>query len=171
MRHPLAASLVLAVALPFSPPARPSESASTPVLDPVRTLAPVVAWAAAGSPTLSRMLEAVATLEGSHLSVSQRLQPNSSMRAHSTLVVRRDDGFRVDGSLLLPPARSRAEIAALLAHEIAHVLALAGVIERQADDPRDERLARSFEDAVRRELQGRKNGARRPMTRIEEPPR
>jgi hypothetical protein len=98
------------------------------------------------------MLDAVSTLEGSHLTVVQRLQPNSFMRAHSTFRIRRDGGFRVDGSVFLPPAQSRSEIAALLAHELAHVLAVAGIVERDPSDPSDESLARSFEDAVRGEL-------------------
>ena len=144
----------MAVTITFSPPVRSAENATKPVLQPTNTLIPVVAWAASNSPTLRRMLDAVSTLEGSHLTVVQRLQPNSFMRAHSTLVIRRDGGFRVDGSVFLPPAQSRSEIATLLAHELAHALALAGIVDRDSSDPSDENLARSFEDAVRSELRG-----------------
>ena len=154
MRYPFVPVLVMAVTIVFTPPARSADNAAMPVLQPTNRLIPVITWAAASSPTLRRMLDAVSTLEGSHLTVVQRLQPNSFMRAHSTLAIRRDGGFRVDGSVFLPPARSRAEIAALLAHELAHVLAAAGFVDRDSSDPSDENLARSFEDAVRSELRG-----------------
>jgi hypothetical protein len=158
----------MAVTITFSPPAWSAENPAMPVLQPTKILIPVVDWAAASSPTLRRMLDAVSTLEGSHLTILQRLQPNSSMRAHSTFLIRRDGGFRVDGSVFLPPAQSRSEIAALLAHELAHALALAGIVDRDSGDPSDENLARSFEDAVRSELRGGRSTAfagRSPFSR------
>src|SRR5882672_4433993 len=132
MRYLIAPSLIMALSITLSPAA--------PVLEPGKTLVPVVEWAGANSPTLSLMLDAVSTLDGSHLFVLQRLQPSSLMRAHSNLVIRRDGRFRVDGSVFLPPARPRSEIAALLAHEIAHVLAFAGLLNRDPDDLQDENL-------------------------------
>src|SRR5258706_2360388 len=154
MRYPFAPSLVMAVTITFSPPVRSADNAARPVLQATNTLIPVVASAAANSPTLRRMLDAVSTLEGSHLTVVQRLQPNSFMRAHSTLSFSHEGSFRVEGDVVLTPAVSHAEIAALLAHELAHLLAMAGAVARQDGDPRDELLARSFESAVRRELKG-----------------
>jgi hypothetical protein len=155
MRRPHAPLAVLFVFLTGSvaavTPQTPSGADRTPVLDPVRGLAPVFSWAYDRSVTLRGLLDAVERLEGSHLSVSQRPQP-SSIRAHTDLTVLRGPEFRVDGRVMLPPALSRAEAGALLAHEIAHVLAIAGVIPHRPHDPRDEALARDFEDAVRREL-------------------
>lgn len=147
MRRPHASLAVLFVFLTGSVAAR------TPVLEPVKGLAPVLSWARDRSVTLRGLLDAVEGLEGSHLSVSQRPQP-SSMRAHTDLTVHREPEFRVDGSVMLPPALSRAEAGALLAHELAHVLVIAGLIPHRPHDPRDETLAREFEDEVRRELRG-----------------
>ncbi len=157
MRRPHAPLAVLFVFLTGSvaagtPPA-PSDANRTQVLEPVRGLAPVLSWAYDRSVTLRGLLDAVEMLEGSHLSVSQRPQP-SSIRAHTDLTVRRGPEIRVDGSVMLPPALSRAEAGALLAHEIAHVLAIAGLIPHRPHDPHDEALAHEFEDAVRRELRG-----------------
>jgi hypothetical protein len=157
MRRPHARLAVVFVFLTGSvaagtPPA-PSDANRTPVLEPVRGLAPVLSWAYDRSVTLRELLDAVGKLEGSHLSVSQRPQP-SSIRAHTDLTVRRGPEIRVDGSVMLPPALSRAEAGALLAHEITHVLAIAGLIPHRPHDPRDEALAHEFEDAVRRELRG-----------------
>jgi hypothetical protein len=152
MRCPSAPLVVLFVFLTGSVAAgAPNTPSEAPVLEPVRSLAPVLSWAYDRSVTLRGLLDAVERLEGSHLSVSQRPQP-SSIRAHTDLTVLRGPEFRVDGRVMLPPALSRAEAGALLAHEIAHVLAIAGLIPHRPHDPRDEALARDFEDAVRREL-------------------
>src|SRR5262245_199410 len=105
MRRPHAPVAVLFVFLTGSvavgTPRTPSEANRTPVLDPVKGLAPVFSWAHDRSVTLRGLLDAVERLEGSHLSVSQRPQP-SSMRAHTDLTVCRAPEFRVDGSVMLP---------------------------------------------------------------------
>src|SRR6516225_6239872 len=128
---PIAILFFLTGSIAAATPHRTAKTDRAPVLDPVRRLAPIVSWAGERSPTMRSLLDAVEALNGSHLSVSQRVQSDSSMRAHSELTIRKGPGFQVDGRVYLPPAQSRIEAAALLAHEIAHVLAVAGALPRR----------------------------------------
>ena len=118
-----------------------------------RRLVPVVEQGAVRSPTLARVLEDVRALDGVQVSVTQRPQPSSRMRAHATLRVDRSARpVRVDGEVLLPVGRSEPVLLSLLAHELAHVLQQAGILVPGDDDPRGEEQATAIERAVLAEL-------------------
>lgn len=118
-----------------------------------KRLVPLVERGASRSPTLARVLDDVRALEGVRLSVTQRPQPGTRMRAHSNLRVERASRpIRVDGEVLLPVGRGESATLALLAHELAHVLQQAGVLTPATDDPRGERQAVEVERAVLAEL-------------------
>ena len=118
-----------------------------------KRLAPVVDRGVLRSPTLARVLEEVRALDGISLSVTQRPQPTSRVRAHSNLRVERASRpVRVDGEVLLPVGRGESATLALLAHELAHVLQQAGALVPDADDAKGERQATSIERAVLAEL-------------------
>jgi hypothetical protein len=118
-----------------------------------KRLAPIVERGAVRSPTLARVVAEVRALDGVTLRVTQRPQPSSRMRAHSSLRVERGARpVRVDGEVLLPVGRSEPVVLSLLAHELAHVLQQAGVFVPGDDDPRGEEQAASIERAVLAEL-------------------
>ena len=140
--------VVLALSTPFFLPAQAGGELAL-----WKRLAPVVERGAVRSPTLARVLEDVRALDGVTLSVTQRPQPSSEMRAHSTLRVERGARpVRVDGEVLLPVGRSEPVLLSLLAHELAHVLQQAGTLVPGEDDPRGEEQATAIERAVLAEL-------------------
>ena len=149
------AIVLLAICTLAAPAAARSSSL---VLPPA--LEAIVERRAAQSPALRDALDRVDALTGSRLTVVQREMPTQSVRARSVLSVARDGGFRVSGEVILPPGVSEIEIAALLAHELGHVLTMAGQLARDPRDRRGERSARRLEDRVRAELRLRPRAIR-----------
>jgi hypothetical protein len=118
-----------------------------------KRLVPVVDRGASRSPTLARVIREVRALDGVSLTVTQRPQPGSRIRAHSNLRVdRAARPARVDGEVLLPAGGGETATLALLAHELTHVLQQAGVLTPSSDDPRGEMQAVEVERAVLAEL-------------------
>lgn len=114
-----------------------------------RRLDPWIDEARAASPTFRRVWDEAEKRDGVRLRLVQRPQPNSSMRAHSELRV---GGESVSGEVVLPFGGSRDRSLALLGHELAHVLQLAGALEVAADDPRGEGQAVAIEKTILSEL-------------------
>jgi hypothetical protein len=105
------------------------------------------------SPTLAHLTEAIRSSPAAQVDLLLR-PPPPSRRAYTELrIFRGACGLSLTARIVLPPAKTAGEHAALLAHELSHVLdVLVGLVPSDADS---ERRALAVERLVRAEARGR----------------
>jgi hypothetical protein len=122
------------------------------------SLAPLVADLEARSPTLSRLSETTRALPNARLEFAIAM-PRPGRRSHADLrIFRPSEPSRafcdasLDARIVLPPARIADEQAALLAHELSHILDV--FVGLAPDDDASEVRAVAVERRVRAEVRG-----------------